>query len=715
MAFNTIKLHMLGKTYTLEDVDYISGSVQDVLNNSLIGTDLPIDELSFTIRARDARNTPNDWLESSDPFQLESSEGIPLEVSLLNYITTDFSEAHPYQDKVEIWRGNTLEGMYYVKSVERIGHGGGWSFVCVSPMGIIDRQEHAGGVYFNTPAGDIIAELMGDLTYSIEADVAATGMYGWLPYATSARDNLKQVLFAVGASVLMDGNGDPYITFELPSTVIAKTVREVYEGSSRDKIAAATAVQLTEHTFYASANVAPDVLYEAAPGTTVSNYKVIFDKPYHTLDASGLTINPDSSGANWAIISGSGSLTGIPYVHIQRIKELSTGVGGEAAIVAVKEATLISQMNSETAIERLRDYYSMTEEISAQVLTDARPGSLLRIPDPNNFSKTVSGYIKAASRVYSATIKSTLKLTRGWAPGSYGNAYDNYVIVTAEDLSGTTWTVPNELRGKRALVVLFGGAQGGQGGYDGDKGGDGTPASEDVVRRGTGGLGGLGGDGGEGGGPGKYLTVNIASLANSYSITIGAGGAGGARNGTAGAIGGDTVFGSYSTASGDLLDGAYVNMLDASTYGEQGPSGAAGADGGAGGDLPNSTKAGTAGSDGSNFNALWKGGKGGLGHRNNDSVSSGGGGGGAAYGSSAADCTQDPSSINYATAGANASAPAQAAFYMGGTGGNGGGGGGGSGYRWNGFGANFRDGGAGGLGSVGGQGADGFVLVYYKA
>ena len=713
MAFNTIKLHMLGKTYTLEDVDYISGSVQDVLNNSLIGTDLPIDELSFTIRARDARNTPNDWLESSDPFQLESSEGIPLEVSLLNYITTDFSEAHPYQDKVEIWRGSTLEGMYYVKSVERIGHGGGWSFVCVSPMGIIDRQEHAGGIYFNTTAGAIIAELMGDLTYSIEADVAATGMYGWLPYATSARDNLKQVLFAVGASVLMDGNGDPYITFELPSTVIAKTVREVYEGSSRDKIAAATAVQLTEHTYYASANVTPDVLYEAAPGTTVSNYKVIFDKPYHTLVASGLTIN--SSGANWAIISGSGSLTGIPYVHIQRIKELSTGVGGEAAIVAVKEATLISQMNSETAIERLRDYYSMTEEISAQVLTDARPGSLLRIPDPNNFSKTVSGYIKAASRVYSATIKSTLKLTRGWSPGSYGNAYDDYVIVTADDLSGTTWTVPAALRGKRALVVLFGGAQGGQGGYDGESGGNGHSVSETTRSRGYGGQGGDGGAAGEGGGPGKYLTVNIASLANSYSITIGAGGAGGAHNGTAGAIGGDTVFGSYSTASGDLLDGAYVNMLDASTYGEPGDAGHAGKAGGKGGDLPVTGKAGQDGEAGQNYNSTWRGGTGGLGSRDGGMTSSGGGGGGAAYGASGSAGGLNPNIVNGGGDGANATAPAQADFYRGGNGGNGGGGGGGSGYRWNGYQANYSNPGQGGLGSTGGQGADGFVLVYYKA
>ena len=722
MAFNTIKLHMLGKTYTLEDVDYISGSVQDVLANSLIGVDLPIDELTFTIRSRDARNTPNDWLESSDPLQLESSEGIPLEVSLLNYTTTDFSEAHPYQDKVEIWRGSTLEGMYYVQNVERIGHGGGWVFTCISPMGILDRQEHAGGVYFNTPAGDIIAELMGDITYTIDAGVASTGMYGWLPYSSSSRDSLKQVLFAVGASVLMDANGNPNITYELPNTMHTATVRQVYWGSSRDKIAAATSVQLTEHTFYASSNVDADILYEAAPGTTVSNYKVIFDKPYHTLVASGLTIN--SSGANWAIISGSGSLTGKPYVHIQRVKTAPTGVRGEPSIVAVKEATLISQMNSETALERLKGYYAQTSEISAEVLTDARPGSMLRIPDPNNFSKTVSGYIKSASRSYSGTIKSALKLTQGWAPGSVGNAYDDYMLITSEEFSGGTWSVPSELRGKRALVVLFGGAQGGAGGFDGGTGSRSRYINEDtdpdyVTSKGYGGYGGEGGAAGDGGGPGRYLIANIASLANSYAVTLGAGGAGGAHNGGAGSLGGDTTFGSYSTADGDILDGVYVNMIDATTYGEPGDAGHAGMAGGKGGDLLVIGSAGEAGESGENFNTLWKGGKGGLGFRDRhyDTVSagSGGGGGGAAYGSGAADAEQDTKSYNPPTAGANASAPAKAGFYRGGTGGNGGGGGGGGGHRYSGSIVSRGSGAAGGSGSVGGQGADGFVLVYYKS
>lgn len=717
MAFNTIKLYAPGKTYIFEDLDYVQGSVQDVLENSLIGVNLSTDELTFTIRSRDAKNTPKDYLYDNTPEQLFDSNNQPLEVYALNYSGDDLADVRPYHDRVELYHGNTLEGAYYIQSVERIGHGGGWTFTCVSAMGIIERQEHAGGIYTNETAGNIIAEIMGSLRYTIDGDLAATTVNNWLPYAKSARDNLKQVLFACGGSILKDSNGDPEITYNLPTTLTTKTVREVYAGSSRDKIAAATEVQLTEHTFRASVNVAPEIIYEAASGVSVSNYKVIFDKPYHTLTATGLTI--DDSGANYAVISGTGTLTGIPYVHIQRVRSKSTGAGGEARIVAVDNAYLISQLNSDTALDRLAAFYAQSSEISAEVLTDARPGSIIKIPDPNNFKKTVTGYVKNSTRTFSGTVKSALKLTQGWQPNNVGNSYDSYLIVQASDIVGGSWSVPAEIRGKRALITLFGGAYGGSGGYDGENGHSGRTFSDSIVTRGYGGAGGLGGAAGQPGGPGKYLVVNIASLANSYTASIGTGGAGGSHGDantppTAGSIGGDTTFGSYTTADGNVLEGSYFNLIDGDVYGELGDEGYAGADGGSGGDVLEVNKKGNAGTAGGDV-LTWTGGQGGAGFRDSPSYGSGGGGGGAAYGASAADCTQSATDRNPATNGANAVAPAQSDFYRGGAAGNGGGGGGGSEYRYNGWMANYTNPGSGGLGSSGGQGADGFILVYYKA
>lgn len=642
------------------------------------------------------------------------ANGIKKLMTILNewYTTTD-NEGYVVDDgdlmeysigePVQVYKDGAFWREFYLDTITR-RRGGIYEFSCVSAVGLLAQQVHRGGLWFSATAGEIIADIMGAMPYTIDGEVSDLIMNGWLPYDT-ARNNLSRVLLATGASLMKTNAGEMWVTFNEPTRSTDVTSRTYYEMEEGEVERYGT-IRVIEHTFFNSASQTEEVLYDNRNGIAVSGAVIRFEEPQAVLRGDGLNI--DDSGANWAQISGTGVLYGKAYVHAKRVLEESTGLA-DSDELEIQDNALIGRLNSPAVMERLVNYYSnaTTYKISIKHQSE-RTGGLIIYPTMTG--DMVSGYIRSMDSRPSSFTKSDLEVVSNWKPTGLGNTYNDYFLLTST--SGGSVTIPTAHRGKKALAVLFGGSQGGSGGYDGDKGGDGTPASEDTVRRGTGGLGGLGGDGGEGGGCGRYLMVDIESLAASYPATLGAGGAGGARNGGEGSLGGDTTLDEWTTADGIVPEGVYVNMIDGTIYGEQGPSGAAGADGGAGGDLPNSTKAGTAGSDGSNFNALWKGGKGGLGHRHSDSVSSGGGGGGAAYGSSAADCTQDPSSINYATAGANASAPAQAAFYMGGTGGNGGGGGGGSGYRWNGYQANYREGGAGGLGSVGGKGAKGFILVY---
>ena len=606
-------------------------------------------------------------------------------------------------EPVRAYKDGAFWREFYLDTITR-RRGGIYEFSCVSAVGLLAQKEHRGGIYFGATCGDIVADIMGSMPYSIDGEVADVTIYGWLPY-DSARANLSRVLFATGASLMKTSGGEPWLTFNEPSSSTDVSSRTFYD-MSEGEIERFGTIRVIEHSFFNSEHQTEEVLYDNTTGVAVSGAIIRFEAPMASLRATGLTIN--SSGANWANISGTGVLYGKAYVHVERVLEESTGLA-DSDELEIGDNALIGRLNSTSVMDRVLNYYTNATSYHLSIKHQGeRTGGLIAYPTMSG--DTASGYIKSMDSHVSGFVKSDLEVISNWKPTGLGNTYTDYFLITSA--SGGTITIPSAYRGRKALAVLFGGAQGGSGGYDGAKGGDGTPASEDVVRRGTGGIGGDGGAGGQGGGCGRYITVDIESLAASYTGSIGAGGAGGAHNGEEGSLGGDTVMGEWSTAAGIVPEGSYINMIDGSVYGQTGPSGAAGASGGAGGDLTSSTKAGTAGTAGSNFNALWRGGKGGLGHRHSDSVSSGGGGGGAAYGSSAADCTQDPSSINYATAGANASAPAQAAFYMGGTGGNGGGGGGGSGYRWNGFGANYRDGGAGGLGSVGGQGANGFILIY---
>lgn len=630
--FNKIILKSpgLGGDFTFYDQDLVLGSLQETSALALISDNLSIDELTFTVRGRVAEgagqgpsNVPYEYLyDENDELVIDENDE-PIEVSVLSYLGVDFSQCASYSDIVLVYHGDELLGKYYVESVERVGRNGGFAFTCVSMMGVLDQREHAGGIYVSELAGDIIADIMGDLPYSIDAVLANTPLTGWLPYAQrstnqiSARDNLEQVLFACGASVMRDANMDLEFSYNLPQTMTSFNLfGEVYAGSSRDKIAPVTLVKLTEHSFFASSSVPDTVLYEDAGGTVLDHYKIIFDNPYHTLVWTGGTI--DESGANYAVLSGSGVLTGKPYVHVQRVRNKSTGAAGETKEIAITGATLVSAINSDSTLDRLASFYAQEQEISAEILSNQeRPGNLIEIPDPNDWTKTVQGYIKQMDRSYSTTVKSAVKLTQGWVPGNVGNSFDSWMIVRAADVSGGTWNVPAELQGKKALVVLFGGAQGGQGGWYGEGGydhGGGTyqsgyicktyRLSEAPIMGGVGSYksGREGGQGGQGGSVGKMLMLNVGSLAASYSVAMGTGGAGGAGgtvtrtistgnvvtltkvDPTDGSLGTDSTFGGYSTADGTAFDGSIINLISGNAIagkGIQGTKGGKGGDGGA--------------------------------------------------------------------------------------------------------------------------------------
>lgn len=616
-------------------------------------------------------------------------------------------------EPVQVYKDGAFWREFYIDTITR-RRGGLYEFSCVSAVGLLAQQVHRGGLWFSATAGEIIADIMGAMPYNIDDDVSDLIMNGWLPYDT-ARNNLSRVLLATGASLMKTNAGQLWVTFNEPTRSTDVTSRTYYEMEEGEVERYGT-IRVIEHTFFNSASQTEEVLYDNRNGIAVSGAVIRFEEPQAVLRGDGLNI--DDSGANWAQISGTGVLYGKAYVHAKRVLEESTGLA-DSDELEIADNALIGRLNSPSVMERLVNYYSnaTTYKLSIKHQSE-RTGGLIIYPTMTG--DMVSGYIRSMDSRPSSFTKSDLEVVSNWKPTGLGNTYNDYFLLTTT--SGGNVTIPAAHRGKKALAVLFGGSQGGSGGYDGTRGEsakyrywDTDP--ERVTSTGYGGLGGDGGAGGSGGGCGRYLMVDIESLAASYPATLGAGGAGGARNGEEGQIGGDTILDGWTTADGIIPEGTYVNMIDGTIYGEQGPSGAAGASGGAGGNALEARADGEDGQSGSNFNNLWRGGRGGHGdHWTNGSGgrywASGGGGGGAAYGASAADAGQAVDEHNPATAGANATAPAAASFYMGGSGGNGGGGGGGSSFFYADGRINIDNYGAGGHGSVGGQGARGFILVY---
>lgn len=673
-----VKYYTNEKIYTFTDSVIQQGSLKDNRANALIAENLSIDTLKFTLKQRSSdplRDRTGDRLYDSTGVLLYSSDA---------FIAETFTAYTKYLDYAEVYTNdNVLLSKYYIESVVASGdNSGAIDFSFVSLMGVLDTMKTHGGMYSSYAVGSLIEELMGDYTYSIDGDLSASTFSGWIP-AGSRRQALQHVLFQAGASVLKDANGDIEFTFNLPQTATIINLAGI-GGRYEDNSEAASEVRLTEHTFASSIAVDDEIIYEGE--TYADHVEIIFEKPFNTLVADGLTIH--ESGANYAVISGIGTLTGKPYVHMQRILSKATDAKAVDNVIEVTDAYLISPLNSLVCLERLAAYYGQTKEVNIDlILSNQNPGAMLCVPDPIDYSKTITGYVKSMQRTFSRIIKANTKLTSGWTPGHIGNAYDSYVIIDSSSVVNGVFSPPADAVGKRGLLVIFGGAQGGQGGNCGESQGPirgkNTDTEMPFQYNYVGDFeksqqGGKGGKGGKGGNIGKMVTVNLASIQSQYSVSLGEGGDGGdggtvTRNTrewtypltivdpTEGSYGTHTTFGQYDTDDGVYLQGAdVINIVTGEVLARgTGESGLDGGNGGAGHDSAYYVTKDTSsydpaeeyrGARGDNVES-YTGGEGGAGlydvRRQEPSsslyyyfpVAGGGGGGGAAFGGNGQDGT----------------------------------------------------------------------------
>lgn len=519
-----------------------------------------------------------------------------------------------------------------------------------------------------------------NFTYTLDPDVGKAQLYGYLPIAY-IRDNLQQVLFVLGASLMKDTNGNPHIKYL--RNIQTKTVSSdrIYIGGKLTYKTPATEVRVTEHSYYISPYDIEVSLFDNTDGSgTAENKLVTFDNPCHDLTASeGLTIN--SSGVNHAYVTGTGTLIGSEYTHATKVFSVPTGVEGETNVAEINKATLVSIVNSANVAARVSDYKATAEEVNCGIVlsTDGlKPGSLITFTDP--YDDTTTGFIADMNITMSGKPKADCMVIKNYTPSHFGNNYTKRHVLTG--VNGTiTFNHTGTVR-----VILIGGGQGGAGGESG------ADTRCDV--------GGVGGAGGAGGSAGKiYVTDIDVTTGQQFSYNTGDGGTGGSA-GSAGGLGGDTTFGTYTSADGEIPTNGFLDIFTGTVYAT---SGADGIDGGNGGN------AGEAGQSVSFKGTTYVGGEG-YGNA---------GGGGAAWGSNGGDYYPDEEGSGGDTYdaggnGANASRYTVAANNgCGGMGGNGGGGGGKQGNSD--LGRCYTDPyhSLGGTGSSGNAGGRGIILIYY--
>lgn len=646
--------------------------VDTVMRNSYSGDELAYDELSAATYAGES------WgLISNELYDLYSSEGYQLVSS-----PADLSAEVPVETPVRYYVDGALRGKYYALPADR-ENTLVYDVLAVSAIGLLVNRPHVGGLYNLVPLSTVLAEIInGAFPYGYSEEAGSISVTGWLPYSADARENLHKLLFDYGVMVYKNANGDPY--FDLARTTLTGTVDDddVYVDGTITPIEAATMVRVTEHSYYVLPTDADVTLFDNTTDAQVTSRLVVFEQaPVHDLAVTGSLVI-ESSGVNYAIVSGNGMLTGKLYTHTTQVHEEGTSGGN---VLEFADQTLVNQQNSINVAKRLLNYYGETRILSTDFkVKNEKSGDYLTIINPYKVHQ--NGYVKEMTATGLATIKARCDLLTNFTPTKGGNNYANHQMFTANG----TFTVPADTTMLR--IILCQGGEGGSGGYDGL-----ASDCED---------GGDGGYAGPAGRPGKLFIADIpVTPGQSFAVDVGAAGTGGAAN-VSGTEGGETTFGSYSSANGERPVSGYYDIFEDKYYAVAGIDGIAGGKGGG-----YSSSEYVYGESVTADGQTWTGGRS---YRASERYN-GAGGGGAAYGNNGADAT----SAHYGGDGADATDRPNLPTPTLGSGGNGGNGGGGGGKYgaekssttggWICWGGSAR----GGNGSKGFDGGAGFALVLY--
>lgn len=677
-----------GKTYD----DVTEGGDKLMSANCYIGDSLSADELTVDTLTAVVRDYDLETRLLAAQGTLVTAGGMLLVAKRDRYGLLRYD----YGAEVFYHHGDDLIGKFYLENIKRKGKNE-YQFNCVSGVGLLLTDYHYGGVYTGQTMAEVVADIIhGIVPYTLDAELGATPLYGWLPKATR-RNNLRDVLFAVGGQIRKDTAGQINIVPMSAGTPYEIVPDEMYIGGSVTGGNPASAVQITEHAYIALPTDDPVTLFdgEAAAdtivtpnGRTVAGVLVEFGEPVHDLTATNTTIL--ESGANYAVLSQSpaATLVGLRYTHTERIISRRGSAAASPNVVPSSACKLVNLLNAENVADRVMAYYGAAKSIEADlVVTSQKPGDAVSFTDP--FGDATQGYIQSLDITMSHILKARATLIAGYIPTASGNYYQHVVIITADQ----TFTVPAECRGKIRAVLIGGG----DGGLMGENGSDGGSTTTDFGEPGEGGAPGTPGSGGN-----IFVITLAVPVGQTFAAKIGSPGIGQTTESEA-TKGGATTFGPYSSANGLPSEDGYVDLINRTVYGARGDEGIPGSKGSSSsGDGPDVVYKGVTYTHGSQGASKSGGG------------SYGGYGGGAAAGSNGGDGGDYHSSDMGGDGGKGADAVAPDAASTpgkGGAAGHGGGGGGAMGYPQSKYG--LAGSGKGGLASPGGDGAKGVALIYY--
>lgn len=247
-----------------------------------------------------------------------------------------------------IYRNDVLYGRFFISTSSSNTDKTLYNVKVADYINILDGQTYLGGLYSGTTASSLIADILGDIPYTLDGTLGAKTISGYLPIL-SKREALREVAFCINA--LIDTSRSDEIIIEEYPTTSSRTIGEseiVTIQTTQPNIT--TDIELTT-TSLTTTNAEMDDIFS---GVVSGTQTIIFDSPKFSLTISGGTIL--TSNINYAIIQGTGgtvTLQGKSYELVETLETKSNSYVVSTDITKIESYETTLKCDGENIINNL--------------------------------------------------------------------------------------------------------------------------------------------------------------------------------------------------------------------------------------------------------------------------------------------------------------------------------------------------------------------------
>lgn len=335
---------LVNQTYTVDSASYFCNTPVQAYNKIVLtftNMNKPDRFLKiYNISDGISRQFYNDELENCEIIEQITNNNTALNINeaslrLLPQNTAGvlFQRTLPFT----IYRNDVLLGRFFINTSTSNTSKTLYSIKVNDYISMLEGQTYLGGMYDNATVSSVIAEILGDIPYTLDNTLGAKTISGYLPILNK-REALRQIALCVNA--LVDtSRSDNIIVKPLPTSV-ARTIpqSEIYEINTTEENIT-TRIELNTTTLVTKKRTEADDIFQGKINGLTR--PITFDSPKFDLAITGGTIV--TSNLNYAIITGTATTTTLTGKSYQ-----------EAVETTIKDNPYVVS----TDIEKLESYES---------------------------------------------------------------------------------------------------------------------------------------------------------------------------------------------------------------------------------------------------------------------------------------------------------------------------------------------------------------------